>query len=162
MEMQGGILHAIEHSGLGVYARTSIWLYPAANVLHILGLTVFAASVAMMDARLLGAFRATAPGPFLRRVRRVAAAAFLVMLATGGILFTAEATHVADNPVFRIKLALITAALLNALIFELATSKTVRGVPPGVTLPVAARMGAAVSLGLWLSVAAAGRLIAYF
>ena len=49
MEMQqGGWLSAIEQSWLGVLARESLWLYPTANVLHILALTVFAASVAMM------------------------------------------------------------------------------------------------------------------
>jgi hypothetical protein len=162
MEMDGGILHAIEHSWLGVYARTSVWLYPTANVLHILALTVFAASVAMMDARMLGAFRATQPGPYLRSVRMVAVPAFLMMLATGSILFTAEATHVAANPVFLTKLVLIVLALSNALIYELATSNAVRSLPAGMALPVAAQMSAVLSLGLWLSVAAAGRLIAYF
>jgi hypothetical protein len=81
MEHTGGILSAIEHSWLGDVARTSVWLYPTANVGHILALTVFAASVAMMDARLLGAFRDIAPGPFLRTVRYVAMGAFTVMLS---------------------------------------------------------------------------------
>jgi hypothetical protein len=163
MEMQqGGWLSAIEHSWLGVLARESVWLYPTANVLHILALTVFAASVAMMDARLLGAFRETAPGPFVNRVRIVAVAAFTVMILTGSVLFTAEATHVAANPVFRIKLLLITAALANALVFELAGKDRLNGIPAGTATPGLARASAAISLALWLSVAAAGRLTAYF
>jgi hypothetical protein len=92
----------------------------------------------------------------------VAVPAFLMMLATGSILFTAEATHVAANPVFLTKLVLIVLALSNALIYELATSNAVRSLPAGMALPVAAQMSAVLSLGLWLSVAAAGRLIAYF
>jgi hypothetical protein len=163
MEMQqGGWLSAIEHSWLGVLARESVWLYATANVLHILALTVFAASVAMMDARLLGAFREIAPGPFVNRVRVVAIAAFMAMILTGSVLFAAEATHVSVNPVFRIKLLLIAAALTNALVFELAGKARLNGIPAGTSTPALARASAAISLVLWFSVAAAGRLIAYF
>jgi hypothetical protein len=163
MEMQqGGWLSAIEQSALGVFARESVWLYPTANVLHILALTVFAASIAMLDLRLLGAFRETTPGLFVRRIRLFAAGALLIMLLTGGILFAAEAPHVWANPVFRIKLALIGTALVNALIFELAMGRVVDRLPPGFATPVPARISAAISLALWFGVAAAGRLIAYF
>jgi hypothetical protein len=163
MEMQqGGWLAGIEHSWLGVLARESVWLYPAANVLHILGLTVLAASVAMMDARLLGAFREAPPAPFIARVRVFAVAALVVMLLTGSVLFAAEATHVAANPVFRIKLVLIVAAILNALVFELAGSRSLADVAPGAPTPIFARVSATLSLSLWLTVASAGRLIAYF
>jgi hypothetical protein len=116
----------------------------------------------MMDARLLGAFRDSAPGPFLRTVRTIAMSAFAVMLLTGSVLFAAEATHVAANPVFQIKLVLIGLALLNALVFELVASRHVRSLPERAALPAFARVNAAISLGLWFSVAAAGRLIAYF
>jgi hypothetical protein len=162
MEMGGGVLSAIEHSGFGVAARESIWLYPAANVGHILTLTIFASAVAMMDARLLGAFQSIAPGVFLRSVRYVAAGALLLMLATGSVLFTAEATHVAFNRVFQIKIALIGLALLNALLFEMFAAEKVRAWPANLLLPPVARVSAALSLGLWFCVAAAGRLIAYF
>lgn len=162
MEHTGGILSAIEHSWLGEAARTSVWLYPAANVGHILALTVFAASVAMMDARLLGAFRDIPPGRFLHNVRYVAVSAFTVMLLTGSVMFAAEATHVAANPVFQIKLVLIGLALLNAVLFELLASRHVRSLPERVMLPAFARASAAISLSLWFCVAAAGRLIAYF
>lgn len=162
MEHDGGILLALEHSWLGAAARTSVWLYPAANVGHILALTLFAASVAMMDARLLGAFREIAPGVFLRRVRYAAMAGFLLMVFTGSVLFVAEASHVAANSVFRIKLALIALALTNALVFELSMGRQVRAMPAQTALPAGARVSAALSLALWFCVAAAGRLIAYF
>jgi hypothetical protein len=162
MEHSGGILSAIEQSWLGVLARESVWLYPAANVGHILALTVFAASVAMMDARLLGAFRDIPPGRFLSGVRWIAAGGVAAMLLTGSVLLAAEATHVAANPVFQTKLVLIGLALLNALLFELLAARQVRALPERVEMPLLARASAALSLGLWFSVAAAGRLIAYF
>ena len=162
MEMGGGLLGAIEHSGFAAAARESVWIYPAANVGHILALTVFAASVAMIDARLLGAFGAITPRAFLRPVRYLAAGGFLAMLATGSVLFAAEATHVATNPVFQIKLTLIGLALLNAVLFELFSAAKVHALPAGGGIPPLARLSAVLSLALWFCVAAAGRLIAYF
>jgi hypothetical protein len=160
--MEHGWLRAIEQSWLGVAARESVWLYPAANVGHILTLTAFAASVAMMDARLLGAFAATQPRAFLGAVRPVAIGALIVMMLTGSVMFAAEAPHVAVNAVFQTKLALIALALVNAVIFEVFSASDVRALPAGAPMPGAARVNAAVSLLLWLAVAASGRLIAYF
>jgi hypothetical protein len=160
--MEHGWLSAIEQSWLGVAARESVWLYPAANVGHILTLTVFAASVAMMDARLLGAFGAIAPRAFLRAVRPVTIGALIVMMATGSVMFAAEAPHIAVNAVFQTKLALIVLAFVNALVFEVFSASDVRALPAGAPMPGAVRVNAVVSLLLWLSVAASGRLIAYF
>jgi hypothetical protein len=123
---------------------------------------VFAAAVAMMDARLLGSFGAIAPRAFLRAVRPVAIGALVVMAATGSVMFAAEAPHVAVNPVFQTKLALIALAFVNALIFEVFSASDVRALPAGVPMPSAVRVNAVVSLTLWLGVAASGRLIAYF
>ena len=43
----------------------------------------------------------------VRPARRVAMLGLLLMALTGSVLFTAEASHVAMNPVFQIKAALI-------------------------------------------------------
>src|SRR4026209_1852235 len=105
------VLTALEQSALGAAIRQSTWAYPAANVGHIVALTLFAGGVAAMDARLLGAFAATPPAPppaaTVRRARRLAMLGLLLMAMTGSVLFTAEASHVAMNPVFQIKAALI-------------------------------------------------------
>ncbi|PZN47364.1 MAG: hypothetical protein DIU65_17200, partial [Proteobacteria bacterium] len=101
------ILVALEQSALGMAIRQSVWIYPAANTAHILGLTVLAASVAVMDLRLLGAFRETVPAAVIVPARRLAMLALTIMVLTGLVLFTAEATHVAMNPVFQIKMGLI-------------------------------------------------------
>ena len=45
------------------------WLYPAANVGHIVSLTFLAGALAVMDVRLLGGFAATEPAPMLARAR---------------------------------------------------------------------------------------------
>lgn len=153
---------ALEHSGFAAAIRQSTWIYPVANVGHIVALVCFAAAVAAMDLRLLGFFAATAPGPLIARARRFVIAAFCGLAATGFLLFSAEASHVAVNPVFQIKIALVVLGLLNAGVFELAARRWIATLPAGAATPLPARAAGFFSLGIWLAVAASGRAIAYF
>lgn len=156
------VLIALEQSALGMAIRQSVWIYPAANVLHILALTVLAASVAVMDLRLVGAFRETVPAAVIVPARRMAMLALTIMVLTGLVLFAAEASHVAMNPVFQVKMGLIALAVLNALIVQRTLPAVLLKTPAMTPLPLRFRLAAVVSLVLWFCVAAAGRLIAYF
>ena len=87
------IFVALEQSGFATAIRQSPWLYPAANVGHIVSLVFFVGAVAVMDVRLLGGLAMTAPGPLLSRARGFAVAALVGMAVTGFVLFSAEASH---------------------------------------------------------------------
>jgi len=156
------IFVALEQSGFAAAVRQWRWLYPLANVGHILFLIAFASAVAVMDLRLLGAFAATAPGRLLARARLAAIAAFCGLAVTGFMLFSAEASHLVLNPVLRLKFLLVGAALLNALVYEIGARRSIEKLPPDAPLPRAARASAALSLVIWIAVAACGRSIAYF
>jgi len=152
-----GVPALLEASALGIAIRSSTWIYPTVNVLHVLGVIVLFAIVAAMDVRIL-VYGADGARAFIARLRPWAAAALALMLATGFLLFVPEATHIGGNPVFRIKLSLIAVAILNVAILEIALRRD-RAAGP---IPIAAKGAALASLALWLSVAALGRLIAYF
>ena len=156
------IFVALEQSGFGLGIRKSLWLYPAANIGHIVALVFFAGAVAVMDVRLLGGFAATAPGRLLARARGFAIAALIGMAITGAMLFAAEASHLAVNPVFQLKAALVVAGIANVGIYEFWTKRTVESLAPNVAMPASAKIVGALSLGLWVVVAACGRSIAYF
>jgi hypothetical protein len=156
------IFVALEGSGLGQAIRQSSWIYMAANVGHIVALTVFAGAVAVLDLRMAGAFAATAPGRVLAGARRVVIGAFAGLVLTGAVLFTAEASHVIMNGVFQAKLALIALGLINVTAFEFFTAPKVRALPPLSPLPAAARRAGIASLAIWIAVAICGRSIAYF
>jgi hypothetical protein len=98
------IFVAIEGSAFAAAVRQSPYLYMVANVAHILSLMVFFGAVAVMDLRLAGFFQATWPGSMLRRARLVAILGFLGLVASGSLLFVAEASHVVMNAMFQIKL----------------------------------------------------------
>ena len=58
--------------------------------------------------------------------------------------------------------ALVGAGLANVGIYELWTKRTVESLAPNVAMPASAKLVGALSLGIWVVVAASGRSIAYF
>ena len=155
------IFVALEQSSFAAAVRQSLWLYPAANVGHIASLTFFAGAVAVMDVRLLGGLAATSPAFLLARARSFAVAA-AGMAVTGCVLFSAEASHIARNPAFQLKAALVAAGLINVAIYEFWAKRTVERLVPGASMPARAKVAGVLSLGIWVAVAACGRSIAYF
>jgi hypothetical protein len=139
--------------------RQSVFLYPAVETLHIIGLALLVGSIAVFDLRVLGAFRGAALPALARATLPVAIAGFALAVPMGVLLFTTEATHIAVNPAFQAKLACIAVGLANAALFRLVSW---RRLIEGAASTAAARIGAAVSLVAWLGAIAGGRLIAYF
>jgi hypothetical protein len=108
-----------------------------------------------MDMRVLSRAPLAGTRAFIDRVRPVAVAGFLAQATTGVMLLSPEATHIGQNPAFQLKVLAILLGLANVLVLETAVRRT--GAIGGT-----AKASAAASLALWLSTAAAGRLIAYF
>jgi hypothetical protein len=161
-EAAPGLLVALEQSGFAATVRQSTWLYPAANIGHIVSLTFFAGATAVMDVRLLGGLAATSPALLLARARNFALAAFAGMAMTGAVLFSAEASHLAVNRASPRKAVLVAAGLVNIAIYGLWASRAVERLQPGAPMPPRAKIAGILSLGIWVAVAACGRSIAYF
>jgi hypothetical protein len=153
---------ALEQSGFSAAIRQSLWAYPLANIGHIVFLFVFAGAVVITDVCLLGGFATTDPRPVLARARTFAAVALLGMSITGFALFAAEAGHLAANPVFQVKIVLIAAGLLNAAFYEFWLRRRINRLSNDAAMPATAKITGLCSLGIWISVAACGRSIAYF
>ena len=140
--------------------RSSPALYPAVEILHILGFVVLVGSILALDLRLLGFGRAIPIQPMAQLLLPLSRFGFLLAISMGFLLFSADAAHVVRNPAFQTKLLLITAALVNILIANVGPWRRLalwRGEVSG-----GAKVSALVSLLLWLSTICAGRLIAYF
>jgi uncharacterized membrane protein len=148
------ILAAVQQSGYGALVRQSVFLYPLANVLHVLAVLVFFASVAVMDMRLLGVLKGMPVEAVIAHLRPLAIGALVIVVVTGITLFVPEAGAIARNPAFQVKLAAIALGFVNVLV----NARTLRQAGEGAVL---VRATAGASLVLWLAVAACGRLIAY-
>jgi hypothetical protein len=154
-------LVALEGSGLGAAIRQSVWIYPAANVAHVAAIAAFAGSVVLLDLILLGVVRPAGRALLLQRARRWTMACLSLVALSGLVLFIAEASHVALNRVFQLKLALIALAVLNGLVLGSRAEAAISKLSDTEPTPAPARTAAAASLLLWLSVVALGRFIAY-
>ena len=150
---------AIEHSGLGEAMRGSALLYPSANVLHVMSIVLLVGPIVALDLRLLGLARRIEVAALERYLTRFAIAALPVIVVTGFGLFSADATALAGNSAFRIKLLLVALGLVNALAFRLVWRSRLAGWDA--ETPALGRAQAALSVAIWLAAVASGRLIAY-
>ncbi len=155
------LLIDLEASGLGMAIRLSVWAYPAANVAHVVGVVLFAGAIAVMDLTLLGVVSSSDRTRLIAGARRWAIVFFACVLVAGAVLFIAEASHVALNRVFQVKMALIAFGLANAVWFGGRGVVAATRLPLDAPLPRLARAAALVSLLIWITVAALGRFIAY-
>ena len=154
------IFLSLQESALGHAMRASPALYPAVEILHIIGFVVLVGSILALDLRLLGFGRAIAIQPMAQLLLPLSRAGFLLAISMGFLLFSADASHVVKNPAFQTKLLLIAAALVNIVIAHAGPWRKIEGWRAEAS--GGARLTALVSVLLWLGAICAGRLIAYF
>ena len=151
----------IESTALGLAMRQSTWLYPAVETVHIVGLAILVGSIAVLDLRLMGLSRELSVRKLAHHTLPWTVASFLLILPSGLMMFAAHATDFISSPVFALKMGLIMAGVLNAALFHVTIFRGAAAWDVGAMPPVAARASAALSLLLWISVIACGRLLAY-
>jgi hypothetical protein len=155
-----GWLVTLESSPLAEALRGLIWLYPLVEVTHILGFALMVGAIAAFDLRLWGIGLRLSADALARLLLPVALTGFALAAPSGVLLFVTEATALAANPAFQIKLALLALALANIAAFHRGSGARI-GAWTGSRPPVAARLAGGLSLALWTGVLIAGRLIAY-
>jgi hypothetical protein len=145
-------------TAVGTAVRESAWLFPVIEVFHLLALAVLGGAVLSVDLRLLGLGVTGIP------VSRLATAvrpwllwSLVVIFISGGLLFLSEALKCYENPAFRVKLALLTVAILFALFVR---SRWTRDEDASMTW--GGRLVALVSITLWSGVGIAGRGIGFW
>jgi hypothetical protein len=149
----------LEHSALGAAMRESLFLYPLMNLLHIFGLILLVGAIGLLDLRILGLARELPLELCSRYLTPIALAGLAIMLASGFLIFSADAGPLSGSTIFRAKLLIIVAALTNAALFRLAWSRHLAHWDNAA--PAIGRAQATLSLLLWFSAASAGRLIGY-
>ncbi len=142
---------ALEATALAQFLKRSVWIYPLVNTAHILGLALLIGAVIPMDLRILGWTRHGGLEETVALLRPFAIAGLVLAMASGALLFLTQAGDYAANGWFRGKMALVGAAVLNALIHLRLTGMAVHR----------QRVAALASLTLWPAVLLCGRMIAY-
>ena len=154
-----GFGEAVQASPFGSWAGQSSYAYPAANLIHLLGLVMLVGGIGLVDLRFAGFFSSLPAAALSRALTPMAIGGLLLILPRGLVMFAADAESLAGSVTFQRKLALITLALVNAALFRWIWRKRIGD--RDVRLPLAGRLMAGASLLLWLAIAAHGRMIAY-
>jgi hypothetical protein len=143
---------------IGQAIRSSRFLFPIIESLHLLALTVLLGTVIVLNLRLLGIGLRTQPAPVVTgALAPLTFWSLVAMLVTGSMLFCSEALKCFDSPPFLVKMV----ALLLAIVFHWTVFRPTIGASPE---PGRARRTATamISLILWFGVAVAGRAIGFY
>jgi hypothetical protein len=149
----------IEELTVSTWVRESptVWGYPTVLMLHTVGMATLVGTSAVVSLRILGVGR-TIPLAPLRALFPVVWMGGGLSLATGALLFGADATTRGTQGLFFVKLAIVATGVATVAL----TQRHVVGVAAdtGMVSPTAQRL-AFVSLLAWVIAIAAGRLLAY-
>jgi hypothetical protein len=145
----------VEHSELSEWVRSDcLCAFPTIVTLHNVGMAFLAGGSVVIDLRLLG-FAPAMPLKPMAGFVPVLWLAFSVIAATGILLLIAYPTKALTNPLFYIKLCLVSLAV--GLVYRIA-NHILRASEVD---PAKAKVLAVASLAAWIAVIAAGRYLAY-
>jgi hypothetical protein len=151
----------IEGLPLAKAMREWLWLYPIVEIAHIGGFAILVGSVVMFDLRVLGMAKSIELKALSRFLLPWSWAALLVVVPSGMMMFSAHAADFLGNPAFKLKMALLVAALMNTAFFHTGPYQGVARWNTDAAAPLAARLSAGLSIAIWFSVISCGRLLAY-
>ncbi|MDX5422062.1 MAG: hypothetical protein LPK14_07405 [Hymenobacteraceae bacterium] len=160
MTTLAGLLQRLEDSALAETIRQSLWLYPALEIVHIVGIVLLVGAAFLFDLRLLGFSPAIPVKALAQHLLPWSRRGLYLILPSGILLFSTNAVALSVDPVFHVKMIALGAGLVNAGIFQLLLYPSSSGwVQKGI--PASAKIIAMLSMLVWLLVISCGRLLAY-
>ena len=131
-------------------------------MIHVLTISVFVGTAAMIDLRLLGKTMTRVPvSQVVMRLLPFNEIGFAVMVVTGTLLFYAAPVARYNNMFFRFKMAALVVAVMNVWLFRRTIYRRVDEWDLDPVPPRRVRMVGAVSLLLLALIITAGRMMAY-
>lgn len=152
---------SLQDSALSQTLRGSLWLYPIVNLAHVLGIALLFGGIAPLDLRLIGCWPTVPLAPLARVLVPTAMAGLALAVCSGVLLFVTRPVDYVAEPLFLLKFAALAAAVINALWLRRQPGWTLTQLAADAPVRPAWRRAGLLSLLLWLTVIAAGRLIGY-
>ena len=154
------ILSWMETSALGQLMRDSVWLFPMAEILHFMGLSLLIGSVMIVDLRLLGVIRDMSFHAVYKFLP-ISFLGFAINMTTGVLFCFTDPFRYYPNIAFRLKMLLVLLAGLNALWFKFSVYPLTIKTPDKADIGAVAKIVAVLSLLFWFAVIVMGRMIPY-
>lgn len=133
--------------------KSSVWAYPALEVVHICGVALLLGNLVLLEFRVFGRGAALDVKALSGLSLAIAGVGFSLAAASGLLMFASQAAELLTNRAFTLKMILLILAGCNAAWFHGRASLD--------KLDRTARMQMVVSSLIWVAVVACGRWIAY-
>jgi hypothetical protein len=129
---------------------------------HVLAICLVVGSILVVDLRLVGLASTKWPvGMVTKAILPLTWCAFVVAVASGGLMFISNAAKYLGNVFFIAKMTLIGIAGLNMLIFHFIGARDLPKWESNSRPPLPARLAGGLSILLWVAVVACGRWIGF-
>jgi hypothetical protein len=156
------LIALLENSGLADNVRENDLLFPVVESVHVLAICLVVGSILVVDLRLLGLASTRWPVSRLTwAILPLTWVAFVVAVASGGLMFISNATKYLGNGFFVAKMILIGIAGLNMVVFHFVGARDLSKWDDQSRPPFSARLAGGLSLLLWVAVVACGRWIGF-
>lgn len=136
-----------------VALKSSVWAYPALEVLHICGIALLLGNLVLLEMRVFGRGALLDVKALASLSLGIAVVGFCLAAASGLLMFSSQAADLLTNRAFTLKMILLMLAGCNAAWFHGRASL--------VKLDAVARVQMLLSSLIWVGVVTCGRWIAY-
>ncbi len=147
---------------LSITIQSVSWVIPTVQTIHILCVAIIVTYSAMLDLRLMGV---AGKSRSIARMTRDAMPwiwnALKVLAATGTILIIAEPARELTNASFWLKMSLLVVGIALTFLVQRGVGQSDDYWESSVSRRRTARLVAAISILLWISIVSAGRWIGY-
>jgi uncharacterized protein DUF6644 len=157
------ISHTLESISFLSEFSDSVLAYPIVMSTHLTCIALFGGMILMTNLRLLGlTFRSLTITQVVTSFRPWKRLGAVIMIGTGLLLATCEATKYAPNPYFWTKMAVLGLIGVHALVFRPLVYTRTEELDKAPVIPTKAKVCAILSLVLWTTMFTMGRMIAYW
>jgi hypothetical protein len=156
-------MDTLQNGAFGTSIRESTLAYPIILSTHLVGMGIFGGMIAMTDLRILGLAMTKYPMADVHNQLRPYKHLGLTLVVTCGLLLAwSKAGLYWPNPFFKLKLMLLLAVAIHALVFRRSVYKSLSDMDKFGSATSSAKVAAVLSLVLWVALVAAGRWIGYW
>jgi hypothetical protein len=143
---------------IGLFVSSRPWVWPTAETVHFIGLSMLFTVVLIVDLRLLGVAKRVSY-PAVYQLLPLGILGFGLNLATGLSFFLGATPQYIHNKTFYWKIVFVVLGGINLLYFML--DDDVWAVGPGDDAPVVSKIAAASALFLWVAVLFCGHMLPF-
>jgi hypothetical protein len=143
---------------IGMFVTSHSWVWPTAETLHFIGLSLLFTVVLIVDLRLLGMARRL-PFAAVYQLLPLGMLGFGLNLVTGLLFFVSALPQYIHNKTFYWKILFVVLGGINLLYFMLEDD--VWAVGPGDDAPLPSKIAAASAIFLWAAVLFCGHMLPF-